>query len=59
MLLILECFRALDVVEVNPALGTREQVENTLDVAILIIKAFLGYSRTGMLPQDVHDVPLP
>lgn len=59
ILLILECFRALDIVEVNPSLGTKEQVHSTLEVTMLVIKAFLGYSRSGMLPLYMDDIPLP
>lgn len=54
-----ECFRALDIVEVNPLLGTKEQIDNTLDVTALIIKTFLGHKRYGRAPPDVHEIPLP
>lgn len=54
----LDSFHALDIVEVNPELGNRDQLENTLGVAALVTKAFLGYARHGNLPHNVHEIPI-
>ncbi|XP_035211533.1 arginase-1-like isoform X1 [Stegodyphus dumicola] len=50
--------QVLDVVEVNPMMGSSEQVQNTLNVATLIIKTFMGYSRHGVVPRDIKEVPV-
>ncbi|GIX70537.1 arginase-2, mitochondrial [Caerostris extrusa] len=47
----LDFFRALDLVEINPTLGTKEQIENTLSIGALVVKTFLGYSRHGRIPK--------
>lgn len=49
---------ALDLVEVNPNLGTEQEVTRTVDAAINIIMAGLGHSRRGLRPKDVDTLPL-
>lgn len=54
----LDFFRALDLVEVNPSLGNKEQLENTLGVAALVTKAFMGYARHGSIPLHNDEIPI-
>lgn len=53
----LEFFRCLDLVEINPILGSKEQIENTLNVGLLVLKTFLGYSRHGSIPKNIQEIP--
>ncbi|XP_055595716.1 arginase, hepatic [Uranotaenia lowii] len=46
---------AVDLVEVNPAIGTPEDVRKTLDAAIHLLVAACGHSRKGNM-QDVVDI---
>lgn len=39
---------AMDLVEVNPSLGTEQEVKKTVDAAIHVILAAFGYKRQGM-----------
>lgn len=55
--IVSDTFRALDIVEVNPALGNKDELEHTLAVTALVIKTFLGYSRSGNAPLNVHEIP--
>ncbi|PSN37453.1 Arginase-1 [Blattella germanica] len=48
---------AVDLVEVNPNLGTPKEVQITLQAGIHLIKAACGYSRRGHWPKDVYDLP--
>ena len=48
---------AVDIVEVNPSIGTAREVKITLEAGIHIIKAACGYSRRGQWPKDVNDLP--
>ncbi|KAF7269000.1 hypothetical protein GWI33_017923 [Rhynchophorus ferrugineus] len=49
---------ALDLVEVNPNIGTEQDVNRTTDAAIHIIMAALGHSRRGIRPRNVNTLPL-
>lgn len=42
---------ALDVVEVNPSLGSEADVKRTVEAAIHVIAAALGHSRRGLSPR--------
>ncbi|XP_050307410.1 arginase, hepatic [Anthonomus grandis grandis] len=49
---------AMDLVEVNPSIGSEQDVKRTVDAAIHIIAAGLGYSRRGIRPQNTQTLPL-
>ncbi|XP_018367549.1 PREDICTED: arginase-1 [Trachymyrmex cornetzi] len=50
---------AIDLVEVNPQIGNKQDVKMTVQAAIHIIQAALGYSRRGLkVPDGVTDMPL-
>lgn len=50
---------AIDLVEVNPYIGNVRDVKLTIEAAIHIIQAALGYSRRGLkVPKGVTDMPL-
>lgn len=50
---------AFDLVEINPQIGTKQDVEVTVEAAIYIIQAALGYSRRGLkVPTGITDMPL-
>lgn len=50
---------AIDLVEVNPQIGSEQDVKNTVQAAIHVIQAALGYTRRGLrVPKDVVDMPL-
>ncbi|KAF5277713.1 hypothetical protein FQR65_LT03693 [Abscondita terminalis] len=48
---------AMDLVEVNPSLGSKREVDLTVDAAIHVIKAGFGFSRKGLKPKHVTDLP--
>ncbi|XP_069686903.1 arginase, hepatic [Periplaneta americana] len=48
---------AVDIVEVNPKLGSPTDVKITLEAAKHIIRAASGYSRRGQSPENVKDLP--
>ncbi|KAB0804857.1 hypothetical protein PPYR_01827 [Photinus pyralis] len=48
---------AIDLVEVNPSIGTGHDVALTVSAATHIITAAFGYSRKGLRPK-VHDLPI-
>ncbi|XP_033608705.1 arginase-1 isoform X2 [Cryptotermes secundus] len=48
---------AVDLVEVNPRLGSPSDVRITLEAAKHIIRAASGYSRRGHSPENVCDLP--
>lgn len=50
---------ALDVVEINPEIGTEAEVKRTTDSAIALFKAACGTNRSGNLPLETTDVPSP
>lgn len=43
---------ALDVVEVNPAIGNERDVKTTVDAALKVILAAFG-NRRGRLPREL------
>lgn len=50
---------AIDLVEINPHIGTKQDVEITVEAAIHIIQAALGYTRRGLkVPIGITDIPL-
>ncbi|KYM76674.1 Arginase-1 [Atta colombica] len=50
---------AIDLVEVNPQIGNKQDVKMTVQAAIYIIQAALGYSRRGLkVPEGITDMPL-
>ncbi|KAF7407729.1 hypothetical protein V1477_004938 [Vespula maculifrons] len=50
---------AIDIVEVNPYIGDQRDVKLTIEAAIYIIQAALGYSRRGLkVPKGITDMPL-
>ncbi|EZA51566.1 hypothetical protein DMN91_011895 [Ooceraea biroi] len=50
---------AVDLVEVNPQIGSERDVKNTVEAAIHIIQAALGYTRRGLrVPKGITDMPL-
>jgi arginase len=48
---------AVDLVEVNPSLGSPADVRITLEAAKHIIRAAAGHSRRGHSPENVSDLP--
>ncbi|XP_013794391.1 arginase-1-like [Limulus polyphemus] len=46
--------KGLDLVEVNPLLGTKDEVERTVAIAIQVIVAFFGQERLG--PMTRHTL---
>jgi len=49
---------AIDLVEVNPEIGNERDVKLTVEAAIHIIQAALGYTRRGLkVPKGVTDIP--
>lgn len=49
---------ALDVVEVNPSIGSERDVRLTVDAALHVILAGFGHNRRGLRPRDVADIPI-
>ncbi|XP_018326945.1 arginase, hepatic [Agrilus planipennis] len=49
---------SMDLVEVNPAIGTTKDVQTTCDAAIHVILAAFGQTRRGLRPFNVDDMPL-
>lgn len=50
---------AVDLVEVNPQIGDKRDVQLTVQAAIHVIQAAFGYTRRGLkVPQGVTDMPL-
>lgn len=50
---------AIDLVEINPQIGSERDVQITIELAIDIIQAALGYTRRGLIvPKHVTDMPL-
>lgn len=50
--------RAVDLVEINPALGDTSDRKRTLDAGMCVLKAALGFSRRGAAPRGVFDLPV-
>lgn len=49
-----ERLNAVDIVEVNPTVGTDMDVKKTIDAALHIILAAFGLKRSGSIPQTVN-----
>lgn len=49
---------ALDLVEVNPTIGSLTDVKKTLDAAVYLTKAACGTQRVGNAPSDITELPL-
>lgn len=49
---------AMDLVEVNPDIGTIQDVERTVEAAIHVILAAFGYNRQGSPPIHTDTLPL-
>ncbi|KAG5889604.1 hypothetical protein JTB14_024025 [Gonioctena quinquepunctata] len=49
---------AMDLVEVNPSIGTEQDVKKTIDAAIHIILAAFGYNRRGVQSSNAPTLPL-
>lgn len=49
---------AMDLVEVNPAIGSLTDVKKTVDAAVHLLKAACGTKRIGHEPLDVKEIPL-
>ncbi|CAB3237168.1 unnamed protein product [Arctia plantaginis] len=50
--------RAIDLVEINPAIGNENDRKRTIDAGISVLKAALGFSRRGTAPRGVPDLPV-
>lgn len=50
--------RALDLVEINPAIGNDSDRKRTIEAGLCIVKAALGFSRRGTSPRGVSDLPV-
>lgn len=49
---------ALDLVEVNPTIGSLTDVKKTLESAVYLVKAACGNQRVGNAPFDIKELPL-
>lgn len=50
--------RAIDLVEINPALGSDSDRKRTIEAGLYVLKAALGFSRRGTVPRGVLDLPV-
>ncbi|CAH2068501.1 unnamed protein product, partial [Iphiclides podalirius] len=50
--------RAVDLVEINPALGDESDRKRTIEAGLCVLKASLGFSRRGTAPRGVLDLPV-
>lgn len=50
--------RAVDLVEINPAVGNEIDRKRTIEAGMCVLKAALGFSRRGTAPRDVLDLPI-
>ncbi|XP_013167300.1 PREDICTED: arginase-1 isoform X3 [Papilio xuthus] len=50
--------RAIDLVEINPALGDGCDRKRTIEAGLCVLKAALGFSRRGTAPRGVLDLPV-
>ncbi|XP_041973770.1 arginase-1 [Aricia agestis] len=50
--------RAFDLVEINPALGNDSDRKKTIEAGLCVLKAALGFSRKGTIPQGLTDLPI-
>ncbi|XP_054262817.1 arginase-1-like isoform X1 [Macrosteles quadrilineatus] len=49
--------KVMDLVEVNPNIGSERDVKKTVDAALHLIKAAYGFSRLGNVPRHIKDIP--
>lgn len=49
---------ALDLVEVNPAIGSLTDVKRTVDASVHLLKAACGTKRIGNAPLNLKELPL-
>ncbi|XP_031835936.1 arginase [Nomia melanderi] len=50
---------AVDLVEVNPQIGSQRDIKLTVEAALHIIQAGFGYTRRGLkVPEGITDMPL-
>lgn len=47
----------MDLMEVNPSIGLKRDVDKTVSAAVHVIKAAFGFSRLGNIPKHVNDIP--
>jgi hypothetical protein len=52
-----ETLSALDIVEINPKLGSPMEKKITLEAGIHVAKAAFAYSRSGSVPNHVKHLP--
>ncbi|CAG5018469.1 unnamed protein product [Parnassius apollo] len=50
--------RAIDLVEINPALGDESDRKRTIEAGLCVLKAALGFSRRGTAPRGILDLPV-
>ncbi|XP_047031124.1 arginase, hepatic isoform X2 [Helicoverpa zea] len=50
--------RAVDLVEINPAVGNENDRKQTIEAGMCVLKAALGFSRRGTAPRGVLDLPI-
>lgn len=48
---------AVDLVEINPEIGSADDVKKTVEAGIQLVKAAFGFSRIGSYPSDIKDIP--
>ncbi|GAA56930.1 arginase [Clonorchis sinensis] len=46
----------VELVELNPLIGTQCEVDRTTSTAVTLLKACLGYRRSGNLPRKLHSL---
>lgn len=51
--------RGLDMVEVNPVLGSDHDRKRTIEASMCVLKAGLGFDRKGSAPIGVNGLPTP
>ncbi|XP_052753730.1 arginase, hepatic [Galleria mellonella] len=50
--------RAIDLVEINPALGNDSDRKRTIEAGLAVLRAGLGFSRKGTAPRGILDLPI-
>ncbi|XP_013195371.1 arginase-1 isoform X2 [Amyelois transitella] len=50
--------RAIDLVEINPALGDDSDRRRTIEAGLCVLRAGLGFSRRGLARRGVLDLPI-
>lgn len=51
--------QAIDLVEVNPAIGSESDVKKTVAAAVHLLAAACGTIRGGNLPKSQTEIPVP